>query len=114
MTDAGPTRSARQPTAADDADRAVLERVAAGELHALVVVTGLSPASGDRVYEAWVIAGSNPKPIGSFTVGSAGTGFLVATAAGGHAGDTVALTLEPGPGATAPTLPIVVAGIAGS
>src|SRR4029077_19850083 len=35
MTDAGPPRGARQPTVADDADRAVLERVAAGELHAL-------------------------------------------------------------------------------
>jgi anti-sigma factor RsiW len=80
-----------------------------------VVMRGLAPTSGGRVYEAWVIAGQNaPVPIGSFTVGSDGTGYLAAGGAPAAAGVTVALTLEPGPGAKAPTPPIISAGVASS
>jgi anti-sigma-K factor RskA len=81
-----------------------------------VVMRGLAPTTGGTVYEAWVIAGQNaPVPIGSFTVGSDGTGYLAAPfvlGAPAAAGVTVALTLEPGPGATKPTLPIISAGVA--
>jgi anti-sigma-K factor RskA len=80
-----------------------------------VVMRGLAPTSGRKVYEAWVIAGKNaPVPIGSFTVGSDGTGYLAAGGAPAAAGVTVALTLEPGPGATTPTAPIISAGVASS
>ncbi|MBF6604920.1 MAG: anti-sigma factor [Chloroflexi bacterium] len=97
----------------DNPGRAGLAAIAAdGSVH--VVMHGLAPTTGGHVYEAWVIAGSAaPTPIGSFTVGPDGTGSL--TGAGpGAAGVTVALTLEPGPGATTPTLPIVSSGVAGS
>jgi anti-sigma-K factor RskA len=78
-----------------------------------VLMRGLAPTTGSNVYEAWVIAGENaPVPIGSFTVGSDGTGYLIASGAPAAAGITVALTLEPGPGATTPTPPIISAGVA--
>jgi anti-sigma-K factor RskA len=80
-----------------------------------VVMRGLAPTSGGKVYEAWVIAGENaPAPIGSFTVGSDGNGYLAAGGAPAAAGVTVALTLEPGPGAKSPTRPIISAGVASS
>ncbi|MHB8674320.1 MAG: anti-sigma factor [Candidatus Limnocylindrales bacterium] len=97
----------------DDPGRVGLAAIAAdGSVH--VVMHGLAPTTGGHVYETWVIAGSAaPTPIGSFTVGPDGTGSL-AVAGPGAAGVTVALTLEPGPGATTPTLPIVSSGVAGS
>jgi hypothetical protein len=80
-----------------------------------IVMRGLSPTTGTNVYEAWVIAGDGvPVPIGSFAVAADGTGFLVARGAPSAAGVTVALTLEDGPGATAPKLPIISAGKASS
>ena len=85
----------------------------------ILVAHDLAPTSGSQVYEAWVIAGqSAPAPAGSFTVGSDGRGWLEALPsppAGASGGPmTVALTREPGPGATKPTLPIVSSGAAGS
>ena len=78
-----------------------------------VIMRGLAPTSGTKVYEAWVIVGTSaPKPIGSFTVAANGTGFLAtaASAAPAPTGVTVALTLEDAPGATAPKPPIITAG----
>jgi anti-sigma-K factor RskA len=87
--------------------------VVSGDGSVQVVMRGLAPTSGGKVYEAWVIAGQNdPVPIGAFTVGSDGNGYLSAGGAPAAAGVTVALTLEPGPGATTPTLPIISAGVA--
>jgi hypothetical protein len=78
-----------------------------------LVMKDLRPTSGAQVYEAWVIAGkAAPVPIAGFTVGAGGAGSLTASHAPLGQGVTVALTLEPGPGATTPTLPIVVAGVA--
>jgi len=78
-----------------------------------LVMKDLTPTSGAQVYEAWVIAGkAAPVPIAGFTVGAGGTGSLTASHAPLGQGVTVALTLEPGPGATTPTLPIVAAGVA--
>jgi len=80
-----------------------------------LVMRGLAPTTGAKVYEAWVIAGQNaPVPIGSFTVGGDGTGYLATGGTSAAAGVTVALTLEAGPGATSPTLPIISAGAASS
>jgi len=78
-----------------------------------LVMKDLKPTSGAQVYEAWVIAGTAaPVPIAGFTVGAGGAGSLTASHAPLGLGVTVALTLEPGPGATTPTLPIVAAGVA--
>ncbi len=80
-----------------------------------VVVRGLTPTTGDSVYEAWVIAPKHaPAPIGSFTVGEDGTGYMNGGPIPSISGPmTIALTHEPAPGATTPTLPIVSSGSAG-
>lgn len=77
-----------------------------------LVMRDLAPTAGTEVYEAWLIVGTNaPIPIGSFTVGTTRT----ATFATNHVpfpGVTLALTREPGPNATTPTMPIIAAGAA--
>jgi len=78
-----------------------------------VAMRGLAPTSGSRVYEAWLVAGNAaPVPIGSFRVGDGGSGTLLATNATPSPGVVVALTLELGPGATTPTLPLIASGAA--
>lgn len=79
----------------------------------VLVMQGLGASEGNGVYEAWAIVGkAAPVPIGSFVVGGDGLGWLSELAV--PAGDSVvvALTREPGPGATKPTLPIVASGAA--
>jgi hypothetical protein len=51
-------------------------------------------------------------PLGSFTVGGNGTAFFEGSGLPSAEGIVLALTLEPGPGATTPTLPIISAGVA--
>jgi anti-sigma-K factor RskA len=73
----------------------------------------LAPTSGDSVYEAWVIGGNGvPVPLGSFQVGQPGTASFRASGLPTSNGIVLALTLEPGPGATAPTPPIIAKGVA--
>jgi hypothetical protein len=73
----------------------------------------LDPTVGTEVYEAWVILGSDaPIPIGGFQVASAKTGSLSTDPTAAGAGAVIALTKEPLPGATTPTLPIVSLGTA--
>ena len=73
----------------------------------------LAPTTGSTVYTAWVIAGDGvPVPLGDFTVGNSGTGSLEANGAPSTPGVVLALTLEPQPGAKAPTLPIISKGVA--
>jgi len=73
----------------------------------------LAPTSGNAVYEAWVIASDGvPVPLGSFAVGANGTAFFEGSGLPSAEGIVLALTLEPGPGATTPTLPIISAGVA--
>lgn len=73
----------------------------------------MHPTTGGQVYQAWVIiAGSAPAPTGSFRVGDAGLGSITAASAPVAPGAVVAITLEPGPGATTPTLPILAMGTA--
>lgn len=79
----------------------------------LLAMQGLEGTAGSEVYTAWAIAGDGaPVPIGTFTVGGDGTAVARAESPVAVAGMTVALTLEPAPGAKAPTLPIVAAGVA--
>jgi len=77
----------------------------------VIAMHDLAPTTGNQVYEAWLIgADGKPLPAGSFVVPGSGTGTLTSSVGSTEAGIVVALTREPGPGATAPTLPIVVEG----
>ncbi len=81
---------------------------------AILVMQGLAPTNGGEVYEVWAIVGSQaPAPIGSFAVGADRLGGLDSVTVPPGDNLTVALTREPGPGATKPTLPIVASGSAG-
>jgi anti-sigma-K factor RskA len=78
-----------------------------------LAMQALPATAGQQVYEAWVIGGDGvPVPLGSFQVGSAGTASFSADSPLVEPGVVLALTREPGPGATTPTLPIVAAGTA--
>ena len=73
----------------------------------------LAPTTGSQVYEVWLIAGSRePVPVGGFVVAADGVGGLIARRPVSGEGLAVAVTLEPRPGATTPTLPIVALGAA--
>lgn len=81
----------------------------------LLVVDGLAPTVGSQVYEVWVIEGSSPpRPIGGFQVPSSRHGWFIGLPTSSVSKLTVAVTLEKGPGATKPTLPIVASGSAAS
>ncbi len=76
-----------------------------------MAVRDLAPTSGSQVYEAWVIGADGvPVALGGATVGNAGTAFYTGTGLSAEVGAVLALTLEPGPGATAPSSPPVSAG----
>ena len=78
-----------------------------------LAMRNLAPTSGAAVYEAWVIASDGvPVPLGGFKVGKDGTASFRASGLPTSSGIVLALTLEPGPGATAPTLPIISKGVA--
>lgn len=113
-------RSASQPGAltailSADADAGTGSGLAAVSSSGDVTLAmqGLKPTSGDQVYEAWVIAGNGaPVPLGSFKVGPNGTASFTAGGLPATSGIVLALTMEPGRGATTPTLPIVSKGVA--
>ena len=78
-----------------------------------IAMRDLAPTTGSSVYEAWVIGGDGvPVPLGSFQVGATGTAFFESAGLPSAEGIVLALTLEPGPGATTPTMPIISAGVA--
>jgi hypothetical protein len=80
-----------------------------------LAVRDLGPTSGSQVYETWAIVGDEaPVALGGFTVGAAGTGRFEGDNVPAQAGLTVALTLEPSAGATAPSSPPVAAGAMGA
>jgi hypothetical protein len=84
---------------------------AAGEV--TLAMRDLPATSGGQVYEAWVIASDGVAvPLGDFQVDSAGTAFFTGDGLPTDPGIVLALTLEPGPGATTPTMPIVSLGTA--
>jgi anti-sigma-K factor RskA len=78
-----------------------------------LAMRNLAPTSGAAVYEAWVIGSDGvPVPLGDFQVGKDGTASFRASGLPTSSGVVLALTLEPGPGATTPTLPIISKGVA--
>jgi len=84
---------------------------AAGDV--TLAMQDLAPTSGSTVYTAWVIGGDGvPVDLGSFTVGSGGTASFSASGLPATAGIVLALTREPAPGATTPTMPIISKGVA--
>jgi hypothetical protein len=78
----------------------------------VMAMSGLDATSGSEVYAAWMIASaeSDPVPIGEFQVGSDGVGYLPDGAGPASAGVVLAVTREPQPSATTPTLPILASG----
>lgn len=78
-----------------------------------IAMQDLAPTTGSTVYEAWVIASDGvPVPLGHFTVGASKTGTLTASGLPTEPKMVLALTLEAGPGATTPTMPIISKGVA--
>lgn len=85
--------------------------VAAENGSVIMAVQNLAPTTGTAVYEAWVIVGAAaPVPLGGFQVGVNGTGVFRAMTDLAQSGAILALTLESGPGATTPTLPVLTLG----
>jgi hypothetical protein len=79
----------------------------------VLALRDLPPTAGAQVYQAWVIVpGSAPAPTGSFQVGDTGVGSITVAAVPVAPAVVVAITREPGPGATTPTLPILASGTA--
>jgi anti-sigma-K factor RskA len=64
----------------------------------------LAPTQGDQVYTTWVIgADGAPVALGDFRVGATGTAYFEGRGLPTEDGIVLALTLEPQPGATAPS-----------
>jgi anti-sigma factor RsiW len=79
----------------------------------VLAMRDLAATSESQVYEAWVIVGTQaPVAVGGFTVDSGGTAAFTTRPATTPPGAVIALTLESHEGNTAPTLPIVAAGVA--
>lgn len=69
-----------------------------------IAMRDLAATNGNQVYEAWVIGGDGkPVALGSFQVGQTGIAYFEGTGLPTRGGIVLALTLEPGPGATAPS-----------
>jgi hypothetical protein len=83
----------------------------AADGRAAAVVSGLPAITGSEVYEVWVIVGSDPpRPIAAMTQSGA-IAFLSGAVGPVPSGATVALTREPAPNPTTPTLPILSKGV---
>ena len=69
-----------------------------------IAMRNLPATTGNQVYEAWVIASDGvPRPLGGFRVGEAGIAYFEGDGLPTQEGIVLALTLEPGPDATAPS-----------
>jgi hypothetical protein len=78
-----------------------------------IAMRDLAPTTGQEVYEAWaILPESAPVPLGGFQVGPNGVGYLEADGLPTQTGLVLALTREPGPGATAPSSDPVSVGTA--
>ena len=83
----------------------------AGDGSVVLAMHQLAATNGSQVYEAWVIVGHDaPLAVGGFTVDGTGTASYTTRPATTPAGATIALTLEPNAGDTAPQGPVVSAG----
>ena len=100
---------------------AVLRAVAPGDPGGFAAVTAdgsiklamrdLGPTTGTEVYEAWVIpADGVPKALGELALREGGVGYLEAGGLPTENGMILAITREPGPGATAPSSNPISAG----
>jgi anti-sigma factor RsiW len=78
----------------------------------VMAMRDLPATAGTQVYEAWVIVGqAAPVPVGGFTVGPTGTAAFTTTPETTPPGSTIALSLEPSAGSTAPRGTIVATGV---
>ena len=78
-----------------------------------IAMRDLAPTAGREVYEAWaILPDTAPVPLGGFQVGSNGVGYLETDGLPTQGGVVLALTREPGPGATAPSSDPVSVGTA--
>jgi hypothetical protein len=69
-----------------------------------IAMRDLAPTAGDEVYETWMILPNTaPAPVGGFTVGANGSGFIEAGGVPAQPGLVLAVTREPRPGMTAPS-----------
>ncbi len=69
-----------------------------------IAMRALPATSGDQVYETWVIGSDGvPIAVGGFRVGADGSAFFETNGIPAAPGTVLALTLEPRPGATAPS-----------
>ena len=77
-----------------------------------MTMKGLPATTGSQVYTTWAIVGDEaPVALGDFTVGADGVSTATATSPATAPGATLALTLEPTAGNTAPQGPVVAAGV---
>jgi hypothetical protein len=78
----------------------------------VMAMRDLPATAGTQVYEAWVIVGkAAPVPVGGFTVGPTGLATVTTKPVATPPGSTIALSLEPSPGSTAPRGQIVATGV---
>jgi len=77
-----------------------------------MTMKGLPATTGSQVYTTWAIVGDEaPVALGDFTVGADGVATATVTSPTTAPGATLALTLEPNAGNTAPQGPVVAAGV---
>jgi Anti-sigma-K factor rskA, C-terminal len=81
--------------------------LAVGENTSMLALHGLHQPSGREVYQVWVAQGSSVRPSSNFIPDGSGRAM---TAVDGHLGKgtKVMVTLEPHPGETAPTTPVLL------
>lgn len=80
-----------------------------GVLNLLVQADQLQPTSGDQVYQVWLLKDGQPIPTGAFTAGQENEGAVFFSLEEDTEGwDTIAVTLEPNRGNTAPEGEIVL------
>ena len=112
---------------APDAERVVLtaagakpqpegKAVYSSRQRSLVLLAGnLSPLPAHKIYELWLLpaTGANPVPAGTFKPDAHGSAALVLSQFGaGITAKGFAVTIEDEPGATTPTMPIILSGAA--
>jgi anti-sigma-K factor RskA len=82
--------------------------------HSLVLLAGnLNPLPANKVYELWLLpaGGAQPVPAGTFQPDANGSAtLLLSQFADGAAAKGFAVTIENEPGASAPTMPIILSG----
>lgn len=86
--------------------------VVAADGSVTLALRDLPATSGSQVYTAWVIVGETPTAVGDFSVDATGIRGLTTKPTTTPAGATIAVTLEPNAGNTAPKGEVIAAGVA--